>query len=221
MKCTTTDPRHARNVRPRDFAAQMDHAERAALAQALERENMAAIERAGIAERIRQARKEAGLSQPEMADALGVIARTYQNYESVKEPRTPWALMNDIAKVTGKTTEWLIHGDRATPDLLGIAEHDQVDSGFVEFRGHVAQILGELQALRAREQDMQTLIDRQNANLAAQTRILERMQHALGITPPAADAPRPPVRIPGASKPTVANPEPSSGTRRRGGSRGA
>jgi DNA-binding XRE family transcriptional regulator len=69
----------------------MDRAERAALAQALERENMAEIERVGIAKRIRQARKEAGLSQPEMADALGVIARTYQNYESVKEPRTPWA----------------------------------------------------------------------------------------------------------------------------------
>jgi hypothetical protein len=85
----------------------------------------------------------------------------------------------------------------------------------------VAQILTELQALRAREQDMQRLIDRQNANLAAQTRILERMQTALGITAPDADAPRPPVRIPGAPKPTVADPERSSGTRRRGGSQGA
>jgi hypothetical protein len=114
--------------------------------------------------------------------------------------------MNDIAKVTGKTTEWLIHGDRSTPDLLGITEHDQVDDGFTEFREYVAKILGELQALRAREQDMQTLVDRQNENLAAQTRILERMQAALGITPPAEDAPRR-VRIPGATQPTAADPE--------------
>jgi hypothetical protein len=43
--------------------------------------------------------------------------RTYQNYEY---DRVPWGLMNQIAKTTGKTTEWLLHGEPpATPDLMG------------------------------------------------------------------------------------------------------
>jgi hypothetical protein len=83
----------------------------------------------------------------------------------------------------------------------------------------VAQILTELQALRAREQDMQALIDRQNANLAAQTRILERMQTALGLTAPPVDE-DPFVPVPGVEPPSRADPATSPRTRRRGGSRG-
>jgi len=114
--------------------------ERAALAQAIERQDMAEIERAAIARRIKSARNEAGLSQPEMAEALGVISRTYQNYESVSAPRTPWALMNDIARITGKTTEWLIHGEKATaPNLLGsmVRVDDHIERMADEFRGYV------------------------------------------------------------------------------------
>lgn len=149
MNRSMTRSRAARNVRADAFVAQMQRTDRAELAAALERQNMAEIERAAIAHRIKQARKEAGLSQPEMAEALGVIARTYQNYESVKEPRTPWSLMNDIATITGKSTEWLIHGDRPTPDLLGVAERDQVDGGFEEFREHVAELNAKLDRIEA------------------------------------------------------------------------
>jgi transcriptional regulator with XRE-family HTH domain len=78
---------------------------------------MAELQREEIVKRIRQARLEAGLTQPELADLLEVRLRTYQNYEY---DRVPWGLMNQIAKATGKTTEWLLHGEPpATPDLMG------------------------------------------------------------------------------------------------------
>jgi transcriptional regulator with XRE-family HTH domain len=113
---TATAP--ARNVRADAFVAQMQSTDRAAFARAIERQDMAELERAAIASRIKEARKEAGLSQPEMAAALDVIPRTYQNYESVSNPRTPWGLLNQIATVTGKTTEWLIHGERQSAPRL-------------------------------------------------------------------------------------------------------
>lgn len=75
------------------------------------------LEHARIAKRIKQARKEAGLTQQQVADLLGVIQRTYQNYESQTAPRIPWDRLNDIARVTSVKVEWLLHGD--SPDLMG------------------------------------------------------------------------------------------------------
>ena len=122
MNRSMTETHPARTVRADAFVAQMRSADRAAIVRAIEQQDVAELERAAIASRIKQARLEAGLSQPEMADAVGVIARTYQNYESASNPRTPWGLMNQIATVTGKTTEWLIHGEGTeTPDLMAVA----------------------------------------------------------------------------------------------------
>lgn len=75
---------------------------------------MSELQREEITARIKQARNEAGLTQPEIADLLDVAPRTYQNYEA---DRVPWGLINDIAKITGKTAQWLLHGE--TPDVLG------------------------------------------------------------------------------------------------------
>lgn len=152
MDRSLTNRTDAHNVRVDVFSAQMralNKHERAAIAQAIDRQDVAELERSAIARRIKQARQEAGLSQPEMADALGVIARTYQNYESVSQPRVPWGSMNEIAAVTGKTTEWLIHGDRATPDLLGSVDNvdTHIDGVAVEFRRHVADLHAKLDTL--------------------------------------------------------------------------
>jgi transcriptional regulator with XRE-family HTH domain len=171
-------------------------------------------ERERVGARVRAARRMANMERREDLTDL------------VNLPRFSAALLGQIER-----GERVLHEHEAE----ALARVLPVDAGFFyetpegradestppDLGEHIARIFEELQALRAREQDMQTLIDRQNANLAAQTRILERMQTALGITAPAEDAPRPPVRIPGATKPTVAGPERSSGTRRRGGSQGA
>lgn len=84
---------------------------------------MAEIQREEIPKRIKQAREEAGLTQAEMADAINVGGRTYQNYES---NRIPWGALNNIAEVTGKQTEWLIHGAAPkAPDLMEAFASDE------------------------------------------------------------------------------------------------
>ncbi len=81
---------------------------------------MAELEHKRIAGRIKDARKEAGITQHQMAELLGVIPRTYQNYESTSNPRIPWDRMSDIERITGKKVEWLLHGD--APDLMEVLE---------------------------------------------------------------------------------------------------
>jgi len=81
---------------------------------------MGELHEAEIRARIKEARKEAGLSQSTMADLLGVIPRTVQNYEN---DHVPWSRIRDIADITGKSTRWLLHGDDseeavAQPDVL-------------------------------------------------------------------------------------------------------
>lgn len=61
-----------------------------------------------ICARIKQARIEAGLTQDEFADLLKVEKRTVQNYEA---DRVPWRYLKEIAKITGRTQEWLLRGD--------------------------------------------------------------------------------------------------------------
>lgn len=61
-----------------------------------------------VCARIKQARKEKGLTQQEMADLLNVEKRTYQNYEDY---RVPYKLLDKIAKLVAKPPEWLLYGD--------------------------------------------------------------------------------------------------------------
>ena len=79
---------------------------------------MAELQRQEINARIAQARKEAGLTQEEIADLLDVKARTYQNYESIERGRVPWDLMSRISDITGRSLRWLLHGeDDAEPSM--------------------------------------------------------------------------------------------------------
>jgi DNA-binding XRE family transcriptional regulator len=85
-------------------------------------EHMDANAQAQITARIQQARIEAGYTQEEMADLLGVRPRSYQNYESI---RVPWRLLDKIADLTHKEVAWLLHGDppdRPDPERLARLE---------------------------------------------------------------------------------------------------
>lgn len=90
-----------------------------------------------ICARIQQARKEAGYTQQEMADLLGMTMRGYQNYEST---RVPFRWLDKIAELTGKSQEWLLRGDveqpaEATPsrsELLELKQETQATRAAVE-----------------------------------------------------------------------------------------
>jgi DNA-binding transcriptional regulator YiaG len=79
---------------------------------------MAELDRAKISLRIKQARTEVGLSQPELADVLQVHWRTIQNWEDPKQRRLPFDRMDELAMVCEVTKAWLLHGeDPATQPL--------------------------------------------------------------------------------------------------------
>lgn len=87
-------------------------------------ELMDQVRRVQIAERIKQAREDADLTQRELADLLQVHPRTVQNWEAHKDPITAHDRLGDVATFTGVSVEWLLFGDRQqqveslTPDLL-------------------------------------------------------------------------------------------------------
>jgi transcriptional regulator with XRE-family HTH domain len=83
---------------------------------------MGKLERAAISVRLGETREEAGLTQPEMAELLRqegepLHFRTVQNYESPKNDRVPWDLLDQWAEITGTTLEWLLHGKTAMTDV--------------------------------------------------------------------------------------------------------
>ncbi len=60
-----------------------------------------------ICARIKQARVEAGFTQGEAADVLGVTQRAYQNYESV---RVPFRTLSRVAEIFDVAESWLLRG---------------------------------------------------------------------------------------------------------------
>lgn len=65
---------------------------------------------AAVCMRIKQAREKTPMKQPDMARALGVTPRTYQNYEATAKgrPTIPWEHLDRIAELTGVSREWLL-----------------------------------------------------------------------------------------------------------------
>jgi transcriptional regulator with XRE-family HTH domain len=63
----------------------------------------------GIGDRIKQARVEAGLTQDELGDFVGVGMRQIQYYESGESD--PYRKLRQIAEATGKPISWLLRGE--------------------------------------------------------------------------------------------------------------
>ena len=63
----------------------------------------------GVGERIKQARTEAGLTQDQLAELIGVGMRQVQYYESGESD--PYRTLTRIAEATGRTVGWLLRGE--------------------------------------------------------------------------------------------------------------
>src|SRR3990167_1003749 len=72
-----------------------------------------------IGARIARARTEAGVTQEELADLIGVSTRSLQGYEAgaVK----PYRHLEALAAAVNKPMAWFLHGDDAAPDPQRIA----------------------------------------------------------------------------------------------------
>lgn len=72
-------------------------------------------------ENLKNARKKAGLTQAQAADAIGVNDGTYKNYEQGKrEPNGDKIVA--IANIFGVTTDYLLGRPDATPPIDGLSE---------------------------------------------------------------------------------------------------
>jgi transcriptional regulator with XRE-family HTH domain len=67
------------------------------------------VRREVIGARILEARRESGLTQRELADKLGITARSVQNYEAGKI--VPWRHLSHIETITRKRPGWLLRDD--------------------------------------------------------------------------------------------------------------
>ena len=74
----------------------------------------------GIGERIKQARLEAGLTQDQLADLVGVGMRQIQYYEA--DESAPYRTINQIAAATGKPVPWLLRGGPLEQEEGGVGE---------------------------------------------------------------------------------------------------
>lgn len=97
-----------------------------------------------IGARIAQARVEAGLTQPELADLVGASLRSVQGWEAgaVK----PYRWLEALAAATGVTVAWLLHGDQ---DELDPAQMVKLAEDAAETREMVARALRLLEQLAA------------------------------------------------------------------------
>jgi transcriptional regulator with XRE-family HTH domain len=126
------------------------------------------------AQRIRTLKKQhPGMTWRHIADEVGVDTRSAQAWRKTGGISAKNAVK--LAEVFGVSYEFLWFGKEKgpTPDLLaGVSRIDQVDAVRDEFRDKVDKITAQLAAV---EID----IESQNANLAQQTDLLERIQAAV------------------------------------------
>lgn len=76
--------------------------------------------------RVRQARMAKGLSQQQIAEAVGMSQPNYYKIENGKTQRSGY--INDIARVLGVDVDWLINGKAGSKDVSTIKRPTQASS---------------------------------------------------------------------------------------------
>jgi transcriptional regulator with XRE-family HTH domain len=72
-----------------------------------------------IGQRIAQARREAGLTQEELARLIGVTTRSVQGYEAGNV--IPFRHLSKLEGATGKSRGWLLYGDEDSESVGEVA----------------------------------------------------------------------------------------------------
>ena len=98
-----------------------------------------------IGARIAQARREAGLTQEELADLVGVSTRSFQGYESGAV--VPYKHLGKISEIVRRPVPWFLHGDEATEtatpdaDTLRLLVREEVEAALVQVESLLGQLL--------------------------------------------------------------------------------
>lgn len=99
---------------------------------------MAELDRAAISLRLGESLKLAGITQQEMADLLQLHKRSIEDYTSPRISTIPLDRLDEWARITRTTKEWLLHGDEAK-----LASPEEVQA----LREAVAQLQGDVQEM--------------------------------------------------------------------------
>lgn len=92
-----------------------------------------------VGHRIAMAREQAGLRQSELAEQIGVIPRSMQNYEY---GRIPYRFLDRIADACGVSKEWILYGDGVVA-----SDNGKAAPGFDARFDEIVQKLDEIVAL--------------------------------------------------------------------------
>lgn len=142
---------------------------------------MARLEEAEIRARIKQARVQAGLRQPDLADLLTVHVKSIVNYEAKngKDAKVPYDRLGEIADVTGVSLKWLLHGDDEEADLA--TRLDDFDKRLAAVAEQQDKVLDRLSSL-GEQQGMLTDVEREL--LAEISATLNRLGRDVGLGRP-------------------------------------
>lgn len=96
------------------------------------------LEAEAIGQRIAQARKEAGMTQEDVADVATFSRRSLQDYES--GATLPYKHLREISALLGRPVGWFLRGDEEppAPDPDHLA---RIEAGLAEIRGLLAKLV--------------------------------------------------------------------------------
>lgn len=80
---------------------------------------MAQLEAQAIGRRIAQARKEAGMTQEDVADVASFSRRSLQDYEA--GTTIPYKHLREISDLLQREVAWFLHGEPAAPEPSPVA----------------------------------------------------------------------------------------------------
>jgi transcriptional regulator with XRE-family HTH domain len=100
--------------------------------------------------RIARARKERGLTQEELATAIGVSPRSIQGYEAGKI--VPYRRLSQLAEVTNRDLGWLLEGD--------MHDNNGADSELVQrLVSLIEEVSADTKRIRAAAERLEHLLD--------------------------------------------------------------
>lgn len=106
-----------------------------------------------IGRRLAQARREAGLTQEELAELVGVTTRSVQGYEAGSV--VPYRHLRQLEAATNKPTGWLLYGDDGpSPPVGDVVERlAHLVEQIAEDAERIAQAVERLERGRGRQRE--------------------------------------------------------------------
>jgi transcriptional regulator with XRE-family HTH domain len=99
------------------------------------------VDAKAVGARIALARERAGIKQAELAEQLGVIPRSVQNYEY---GRIPYRYLDKLAEILDVPKDWILYGDDTEIEAAAVDVVARMEARFDELSGKLDAIIDAL-----------------------------------------------------------------------------